>query len=681
MKKFLAGVLVFAMMLSMCAFVSADGETAAPTEVIIANNTFNALTAGATVNSPLAADSSKVGGINLRATTFGSNGIVKADVLTKAEGDNYVKTGSSFLGYNVNKTADVFNDWGFGGDYPVFSFKYDMMIPDTDAYKTHKRVALVPMGSKTATGKSSYNIYPSIENGKIFATIPTDIEDDITVLYSDELDYTYGDWATFEVRSWIDTDGKMIVYVIANDKIFYAYKTKSDVVGMATEQINFMYYNAADGKSQVKDTTKPTETTPNPWVNGIHSTKPTVVSETCYNDVSIKLLTATAKFSSTTIDELLEAKRKEEEEKIAAEKEATPYAELINYKCDALGSGTAVFVNSGAIGRDTVKGSATDGTPTHTIVDGSYLSIGSTAYAYYVGNIRDSFRDYVKKTNGETTTFVYSYDMSVSNFNANINNSFAFGVDLSNNDTTDRDGNKVTARKVNDVSVNFSIDTNGVAKFVGNIIGYGVRVANTERTETRTITPNRMFNVKLISEITHGETNYGIKFYGVLENQVIYEENFTLTYVDYDNDGISDDIHVGMITLGIGTDTKPHDATVTCYDNMLFAKNENFDWSTVDTDAWINRTVKLEKDASGNIDVVAKKSGDEVFTSGTLLIATYDAKGKLVKLFSKGTIEDGKFVYKLPASELSGIKTVKGFVFESIATAKALMPSGALILE
>ena len=45
------------------------------------------------------------------------------------------------------------------------------------------------------------------------------------------------------------------------------------------------------------------------------------------------------------------------------------------------------------------------------------------------------------------------------------------------------------------------------------------------------------------------------------------------------------------------------------------------------------------------------------------------------------TIEDGKFIYEVPASELSGIKTVKGFVFESIATAKALMNHGGYTAE
>ena len=132
------------------------------------------------------------------------------------------------------------------------------------------------------------------------------------------------------------------------------------------------------------------------------------------------------------------------------------------------------------------------------------------------------------------------------------------------------------------------------------------------------------------------------------------------------------------LKAGKTKDNTSHTETVIGINDICFEKNNYFDWSTVDTDNWINRNVSLVLDADGNVDVEAKRGGAEGFTSGVLAVALYDADGRVIELIKEVTITDGKFVYEVPASKVATAKTIKAFVFDSIVTTVPLMRHGVI---
>ena len=85
-------------------------------------------------------------------------------------------------------------------------------------------------------------------------------------------------------------------------------------------------------------------------------------------------------------------------------------------------------------------------------------------------------------------------------------------------------------------------------------------------------------------------------------------------------------------------------------------------------------------DADGNVDVEARKS-EGTFESGVLVVALYDANGKLVEIRKSTDITDGKFVYEVPAAKVATAKKIKGFVLDGITTAVPQFPSGVLVIE
>ena len=312
-------------------------------------------------------------------------------------------------------------------------------------------------------------------------------------------------------------------------------------------------------------------------------------------------------------------------------------------------------------------------------IDGSYTNITSSSYKYLLANTRNTFADYVQVD--AKNTFVYSLDLNFRDFNAQFKNSFAFGVDLANSDTTAPDGSTITARKTNDVTTDFTVGTDGNITFGGSAGSKGKVVEGKVRSESRPVPAGEWVNIKMVYEILHGETQYTIKMFGIYEDAVIYENEFTLDYYDYDKDGKADDIHVGMVTFNIGKDNTKHTETVTGVNDICFEKNNNFDWSAVDTDNWMDRTVSLVLDADGNVDVEAKRGGSVGFTDGVLVVALYDANGKVLELIKEPTITNGKFVYEVPAAKVATAKTIKAFVLNSVVTAVPQMKHGVIEVE
>ena len=176
-------------------------------------------------------------------------------------------------------------------------------------------------------------------------------------------------------------------------------------------------------------------------------------------------------------------------------------------------------------------------------------------------------------------------------------------------------------------------------------------------------------------DIIHGETQYEVKVYGIFNDDVIFEDEFTITYTDYDKDGVSDDIHIGQFDYLIGENNTKHDETVTSFRSMTFVKDNNFDWTSINKDAWLERRIEISKNASGNIDVYAKET-DVTFDDEVLVIAICNANGLVKKIITSDVITDGAFKYEVLATEFETGNIIKAFVFDSLASAKPQMEKG-----
>ena len=647
-KKILAVILTLAMAMSLCAFtVSADEEATTPASVLYSKHTFDKSNVGTkwTKNATGPALDQGFGGGAFMLKSAGANGgssVIKAD----ETGNQYISCTYGAIGYNHRQVDTALAANIDLNAYPVLHFSYDTMIPDTDPNKTAKRFSTLNVGT-TKSGSYSNTVMDlrvEITDGVITAKNHSGG----SKIYTGETSYTYGQWVTVEGYIWIESDNKFKYVVYANDTMILAGKNNTATLAHTTGTWEFR-----------------------------HDDPKTLVTETCYDNALIDFVPA------SVIDS--------ENAKITAEIANKPYVELLKYPGSAIGSNAgskaaAVFVNKGVVDGDMVQGGDTDEhtAEAYEVIDSTYTNITSSSYKYLVGNVRESFSKYVPKGLGDKSTYVYSADMMVSDFNAQVLGRISLGLDMMSGDVKDEAGNVILKEnKSGNSLVSFTIGTDGKIE-IDNTMSEKhsyvpcARVPGAERSERRDVTPNEWFNVKFVYEVTHGETAYEIKVYGIFEDEVIYVDEFTITYTDYDKDGVSDDIHIGNCDLLIGTDNNTHEETVTSFKSLTFVKDSNFDWSTINTDAWRERPVELSKDADGNIDAYVKLPGLE---TGVLVVVTYDANGKLVKLFSSADCVENAFACEVPAAELEGVEVVKAFLFDSITNSVPLAKHDVLGIE
>ena len=619
-----------------------------------------------TGNWPTSKDETAISSSSFYAKTGSPSNKLNTTTVLGDDTNKYIETTHNRLGYNPYKDNTAFAGFGYGEELSVYSTSYDIMIPADDPYKANRRYALMDIGSvKYVEGSTTKLDYKqravragaNFVDGKIIGTATGS-----TTLYYKELDYTYGEWVSVRIDGWIK-DQKVYTAIYADDKLIYAgEQTSATTLGMTAYFTEFSYANIESGATLASEAKS----------SGIESV-------TNYDNFKVLLLTADNELTA----EEIAAQKEFDDTQAAIEKSKTPQVTLHMYTADTLGktagtSGAAVFADKGELKTNLVQGSSSDEhtADAYEVIDGSYTNITSSSYKYLVANTRESFAHYVQTD--AKNTFVYSMYLNFKDFSAQMNNTFAFGVDLSGANSTAPDGSTVTARKTNDIVTDFTGGTDGNISFGASVTSKGKIVPDKLRSESRPVTAGEWINVKMVYEILHGETQYTIKMYGIYEDAVIYENEFTLDYYDHDKDGKADDIHVGMVTFNIGTDNTKHTETVIGINDICFEKNNYFDWSAVDTDNWINRNVSLVLDADGNVDVEAKRGGAEGFTSGVLAVALYDADGRVIELIKEVTITDGKFVYEVPASKVATAKTIKAFVFDSIVTTVPLMRHGVI---
>lgn len=661
MKKFLASVLVFAMMLSMCAFtVSADEVAETPFEpLLVTGTTFDKLANGAVYTSGMNFTSEE--GAEKRIFYARSEAKdAETNFTAVTEGDRKYITSTRYrMGYNFDETGAEAQARGFGTTYDTFHVSYEMNVPKYDA-STSRFFSLQFGCTDLATKRPATYAVRVHAKGDSFSV--EDYGGDLTAYFNRTAPIKNGEWQKVDIYAYLNADMKIDVCVTVDDKVMYVANGKTKVVGMGSGMNDFY----SDQKPTNYDTIKF-------W----------------YEAGGADIVAA----KKAEADAIIKAEQDAEAEELTK----TPYVEILkfsgaNLESTAGTSAKAVFTSTGALTTSIVQGGDTDdhSAEAYAVIEdanGNYTNLTSTSYKFLPGNVRESFTKWLQKGVGDKSTFVYSTDMKVSNFNANVLGRFTLGLDMMSNDVKDKDGNVILkANKSGNASLIVNIGTDGkieISNEVAEKHDYGIPsapVAGAKRSEKRDVTAGEWFNVKIVFEITHGETQYEIKVYGIFEDDVIFEDEFTITYTDYDKDGFSDDIHIGQFDYLIGKNDKTHAETVTSFKSMTFTKDNNFDWSEINKDAWINRKVELTFDVDGNVDVEASKK-EGTFTSGVLLVALYDANGSVIELISEENITEGKFVYEVPAAKVATAKKIKAFVFDTITTAVPLFPHGVLVID
>lgn len=660
-NKILAVGLILAVVLSLCTFtVYAEGEEAA-TSVQIIKNDFEKQNAGKSSTAFKIDSGSKVSGnLNLRKSSFGSNGITEYNIVQRDSGDKYFEFQSSYFGYNVRKTPTDFDTYG-QTNYPVMSIGYDIMIPSDDTYKANRRFAAFPVGSGTADSYTTAicTIMPSIENGKVFAEV-AEIK---KPLYSTKLDYTYGEWLSFNVLTWVDDDQKMVVYVFANDKLLYVGKSSTASMGLSANDFNFGYYNAADGFGQVIDK-KAT------WENGLLAGSNSILSTTAYDNIKVQLLPESAKIDYTVIsyadcDVLAPISEKYKDNASDNNGVRTTVAKKASDLIAVTGEIETVFVHGGASTAETQYEIITEDNGRKA------LKASTTGYIIAPQNTRQSIAEFFR--GGDKHTLIGSYEMKIPEESKEIKREVSFGLGMEN--TNGNGTSRVSmCSRIENGSISFETTSN--SKGASTVKG-------AERSESRTIASDEWLTVTIVAEITQKTNGYEVNTYGIYDDEVIYVNEHFIDNADNNGDGVvTDDLCSSQNYFMIGDSSTVTDtAHVTYLDNFKLEKDNNFDWTGIDKNAWVNRKVELTLDADGNVDVDASKKEGSFPSGSILVVALYDAKGKVVEIIKSTEITEGKFIYEVPATKVATAKIIKAFVFDGITTAVPLMKHGVIEID
>jgi len=685
-KKILAGVLVFAMMLSMCAFVSADDVTEpAVTSKLVSRHAFDGETVGKVVTQTgtsaktFAKEAGSPAGGAFYLKSKANDG--SATVVAKAEGDNYISSDHTYMGYNhrvsnVSGVSGATSDYvtlGYGEDFPVLHTGYDIMIPADDPYRENERTFTLPMGTtaEKSYGSNVTSAVVHINEGKVSAGASASAANK-----SGAYKYTYGEWLHIDVYAWVTGEMTMDVATFANDNLIYwGTKTVAEgkkITGMATDGISFRYNNDK-ANSTILATYDDTTVDEN-----------AIKSITNYDNIIVELLpissvanVPTEKLSEYVV--LLDFDTTKLATTADVANKGTYDAETGVLTGVAKASLLPLVKSKAVFTVDMVQSSSTTAVAEYkidTTKGRAALSATSTdaKRVYSVANVRKSLKEYIN--DGNDKTLIYSYDMYIPAGTEAVERKvgFGFGYDV---------GSGSNDRKSSDITFETSVK-NGIITIDAKGLNFGKTID--KRSETRAFTSDAWHTVTYIIDICwDAEAKvYNATVYGTFDEDVICKSEIVLKDVDDDEfstAGVFDNLTANTLGVDAVPPTGYTEEFSTLYSNIFMELDNNFDRTAIDFDAWVERRIEMSKDASENIDVYAKETG-VTFDDEILVIAICNAKGYVKEIITSDVIaEDGTFSYKIPAAKVEAGNIVKAFVFDSIASAKPQMPSGKYIVK
>ena len=651
-KRFLAMMLTLAMVLSVCAFTVSADEATAEDVVVITTHNFEDQTVGTSKTSGNfgggTADKKSIA-FNLRSASNGLAAVIRED----ATGNNYLEAKNNYMGYNVSLKASDTAKLVDISKYPVMAVSYDLMIPKDDPYRERTRVAAFAWGPKTDTTSGDVTTYVFVADGKIYGKSGT-----FTTAISNEIEYTYGEWVHLEARVWINEDGVFETSVYAAGVLVYVGVSATTGVGHGGNQFNFSCYDNAAGDSR-----------------GSKGAEGNVETVTNFDNISIKFYPSSKAIENISdLEDLVGIINMKADKLSPVKDETTGWTETEGVRTiqgGKAGSGVAI-IESGDLtsGVALVQGSNSVSDVNYQIVeanDRKALKVTSTDYVYTVQN---AFRrmPLLTRGNGEYT-FVIDYDMMIPSGSEDAQRKwmFSFGLDSAGSpDKLKKYGLALTGYYENGEV--YFMSTKGDE--------YGSLVDGTRKSETRTVASDEWFTMTQVFKVTRDEEGFNFAIYGIYANEVIYYNEQKIAFEDRDGKGTDDEFSFVQSSFQVGKPTSS-ESVDTYIDNIKAVKNQNFSWEGINTNAWSAPAgISFAKDGD-NLAVVGTSVANKKFTTEVMLVAIFNANGKMVELIPVTTLTDAEktnsFNYTVPASKISAGMSVKAFIVDGITSAKPVM--------
>lgn len=560
--------------------------------------------------------------------TFGSKG--KTIALSgsgnvssiSVENNSYISNGNTILKYIPRANYNIMTRISSEAK-PVVSLKYDISIP-IDANATSNRTFQVDLSKTNTTDKGSLTIKYS--NGA-FSVDETSIAGmDTASIVSNTIAYQAGNWTTVELRVYYNTEKKLEYGVyIGEEQIFYG-------VGSYTYDELYLWNSI--------------------WTQASGIT-------TYMDDVTFSLLPDTDKPVALEAPVVI-----------------PDSTDIVKYDFNSMTTEstlTLAVAGTGVSTRNMVNSSSTSKVTTYAgesktigdmalVVSTSKENIeGKTSGAsVVVSTPRISLKDYVTN-DGTETVLVGSYDINIPQDSADTMRMHMLSLQAYDNTPNTSQHDFVISSYIDNGYLYFDTELSTED---------AIQVDFSERSEKVAFDINDWETVNYVIKTTFDTDRYIVKLYGIYKGKCCYENTIEVlgSYMYVNNNS--------FYVYGL----EEKDIT-TKYDNFklthvpAYSDEIVYNWSSADYiyPLALNYT-------NNSVEAKAKVVGS--YANLCLVTAVYNNDGKLVKLWTDTTLEDGYLSYTVTGASYvqSGYK-VKVFLFDSIISAIPYVENTSLVIE
>lgn len=641
LKRIIASVLIVASVLSLCLVPISADDTQTYTIITQWDGTIPA--AGTTV----AGGGSFLSTTDLFAThkslAVRSAGYGPGVTSATENGDSYLVVNHSSLLCNFRS---LISTW-VKDTTPVASVKYDIRVPEDDYSEKSRNIRF---NFTTASGSSAVNptTVKVVASNGVFAASVSETSDSTAVTgTSTTVPYTVGEWATVEVRGYRTERNTLEIGVYVDEKqIFYGEGTAAVYTGDLA--INQLYFEQGTYKDSAGATTS---------------------YSTDYDDITIAAIGAeNAPTDFSIVNNVIDIDFSD-----------VPETEATTLMAASEGMFSAVLQESSNStapfkGTTKYKSAAKSAEDSNPVLDVVTTADGTSEQRLYMIQVtRGSLASYVNVE--EETVLKYSYDIFIpSGTEASSRKQevlFAGQNILGTTTTKYANAGLYVGSQIEDGKLSFYTS-----------VGYenSTAVPRTFRSEDTAIESDAWNTIEYVLKITQDAENslYNVKVYGMYKGNCY----FTNEYVVYgDAFGICSNRYY---VYGTG---KELSSIETKYDNISLKHIANWQEDTYNYNAWTKDYIyrlSLTYDAETGVTANAKIDNSKgTYTDKLcLVVALYNSNGKLEKMYTDKTLEDGYIEFTTNDSEFvkSGY-TAKAFLFDSITSAVPYVENVKIVIE
>lgn len=662
-KKILAGILVFAMMMSMCAFVSADRveHTAIPADgeklITLWDAEYWSIPEGGSVTKDGTvwfSHFSSVSGIQkpfglVGATTAGSTVSVVDDTLE--EGNKVLKVNSNLVQANYR---EWFNDEKKHAmdDNNVLSFSTRLMVPSTQAEGVDKtavtRQWTLPFQIKAFDGTTAYNAstvkvsptaylnvnYNDAGQLEVSASVANTASKNI---YNNPMVVAEDAYFTVNLECYIIDGQKPYFCVYVNDKLIYSaigtYVYEREVTDEETDTVTKYAWGFDLIKFNQSDFNATT------YLDEIKISAHKVNTMPVYN------------VGSTSSADAIEG--------VAGN--STSLQSNIGFYSKLLQQSSMTKVDT-TYSRDTTT------VPGETLININTTGEGLTRV---LANIREPIDEipYMSIDETEPLYIVSSVDLYIpSGTEANqrqlyFSNASKVRAEGASDDTT---------FKSSSVGYYFTIK-NGKLNFKPSLASDVTTKNFVEKLEEVTFPSDTLVNVKVICEVTGTEAaGFNVKAYGIVDDNLAYVSEYVYPAGEFGFSAFNIDI--------VNSTTSPIDTKI---DNVDISLHSDY---TIPAKTWnfVDYAYPTEFTVNGDAVNVKGLILGSTLEAMDVVFAFYDANGKLIAPLAKKTLTNvagSDFEIDENADIPEGAATAKVFFLNNITSAKPLMASEKVTID